>query len=1070
MKKRPITCMLACLLSLSFICISHAELSKEAFMFQLTKVVFKNDLARIYYLVQENPTTAKNVQLDLEEAGKEFEGKAAQNSRELARILSGALTKLAEEGDQSTELSEGEFYRQLIDAISKKDKDRFYSLIWKYPAIAKRVQLVLEKKGKGKGEQAQNYRVIETLLSSALEDFPWKARMGRLNKDAKQAFDRAEYKKANEKWEEGLDMAKMSGNRSYIGHFLSSIGGVYEKLGLHQKAISYAEKALSIHRGIGDRREEGKDLSQIGMAYGHFGQYEKAVDFFTQALALHREVGNRMWERQALSAISFFYEKFGEYGKALSYAEKALKINVGSSQKSQEGNGLMNISVVYEKLGLYQEALSSAEKALVIHRELGDRRGEAGNLTNIGILYSKLGDYDQSLSYYEKALVIHGEMGNRKWKGFTLSDIGALHLIVGQYERGLRFFQQAIKIHQVLGDRRGEGRNFINIGEAYLRLGHYYNAERSFLESMKICQEVNSLESLWRTQRGLASVEVKLNRDDAAFLHYSQALDTIEAMREDITDKEARIWFMHERIFVYDEFIALLTSLHKKHPDEGYDKKSLEIFERKQGRVFLEEMGRSGARNFAGIPDEVLRKEVKLKVKLAKLRKDRIDEVSKPEIDRNMTRISNLERQIQEVTGRQQILEKRIRTDYPDYYALKHPKPVQLTDLQQNVLKPVETVLAYNVMEDQTCLWVVNKTHFSLHTIEVGEKALKGKIALYRRNGIALPGRDLRGKAVYRTPKTKEIPDLYAILFPEPARVAMSSSETVYIVPTGPLYLLPFETLKDKDNRYLIERQAISYLSSSSLLKILRDAQARKKDEPNYPLLAFANPVYQKIESKAQSISELRSASYRALMGGAFTELPETEDEARAIKQILNAPDDSKPLRVKSEASLSTVFSLNRSRTLKDYRYLVFACHGIIPGEITRVKQPALVLSNPDPKTHNAGFLTMADVFDLSLNADLVTLSACNTGRGKSVKGEGIMGLTRAFMFAGTPAVSVTLWSVESMSAKALNVGFFKHLKAGNTRADALRDIKLSMIRGDYGDEWKKPYYWAPVVLFGDGR
>ncbi len=102
--------------------------------------------------------------------------------------------------------------------------------------------------------------------------------------------------------------------------------------------------------------------------------------------------------------------------------------------------------------------------------------------------------------------------------------------------------------------------------------------------------------------------------------------------------------------------------------------------------------------------------------------------------------------------------------------------------------------------------------------------------------------------------------------------------------------------------------------------------------------------------------------------------------------------------------------------------------------------------------------------------ADLVTLSACNTGRGKTVKGEGVMGLTRAFMYAGTPAISVTLWSVESQSAKQVNVGLFQNLKAGKNRAQALRDIKLSMIRGEHGKEWKRPYYRTPVVVFGDGR
>jgi len=129
------------------------------------------------------------------------------------------------------------------------------------------------------------------------------------------------------------------------------------------------------------------------------------------------------------------------------------------------------------------------------------------------------------------------------------------------------------------------------------------------------------------------------------------------------------------------------------------------------------------------------------------------------------------------------------------------------------------------------------------------------------------------------------------------------------------------------------------------------------------------------------------------------------------------------------------------------------------------VVQPALVLADPEKD----GYLTMGDVFGLKLNADLVSLSACNTGRGSQVKGEGVIGLTRAFMYAGTLAVAVTLWSVESQSAKELNVGMYRYLSQGHGRAQALREIKLAMLRGEKGDEYRYPFFWAALVVFGEG-
>jgi CHAT domain-containing protein len=204
-------------------------------------------------------------------------------------------------------------------------------------------------------------------------------------------------------------------------------------------------------------------------------------------------------------------------------------------------------------------------------------------------------------------------------------------------------------------------------------------------------------------------------------------------------------------------------------------------------------------------------------------------------------------------------------------------------------------------------------------------------------------------------------------------------------------------------------------------------------------------------------------------LGGSFQELPDTEDEAKEIKQILQAPDQSQPLQLQAAASRSQVLRLQKENRLENYRYVVFACHGVLPGEVDQVRQPALVLSHPDPQTKGDGYLTMADIFGLKLNADLVSLSACNTGRGKLEKGEGVVGLTRAFMYAGTPALSVTLWSVESGSARRLNTGLYQNLEAKNSRAQALRRIKQEMIRGDQAELYRHPFFWAPLVLFGEG-
>jgi CHAT domain-containing protein len=272
----------------------------------------------------------------------------------------------------------------------------------------------------------------------------------------------------------------------------------------------------------------------------------------------------------------------------------------------------------------------------------------------------------------------------------------------------------------------------------------------------------------------------------------------------------------------------------------------------------------------------------------------------------------------------------------------------------------------------------------------------------------------------------------------------------------------------------LIEDYAISYLSSASLLKILRDEE--RNTEPPKPLLAFADPNYPPCGDselkETETLSQLRTQSYlKSTKGGCFKRLAATADEVREIANLFNA-DHSKALYLGPQASRSTVFALNDKQQLDDYRYVMFSVHGVIPNRTNQIEQPALVLSNPLTE----GYLTMADAFALKLNADFVNLSACNTGCAgnscsENVRGEGIMGLTRAFMYAGTSRVAVTLWSVDLYSAKDLSIGLFTNLKAKQKMAHALRAIKLKMIQGNASSpKYKNPYHWSAFVVYGDGQ
>jgi CHAT domain-containing protein/Tfp pilus assembly protein PilF len=832
----------------------------------------------------------------------------------------------------------------------------------------------------------------------------------------------------------------------------------YEGFKLADKG-HYPEAAVKLEKGLEltqktepivdimdlNKRTRAAFLSNLGWVYSAMGQYDRALECYQQALAIGKEVKRRGLEANQLKSLGGLYADLGQHDRAQEYYQQALAINKEVKDCFLQGNLLSSLGWHHYRMGRHDRAREYFQQALAVHRafciqplnrpfEWRHRAGEAGDLYSLACIHDSLGEYEPAR---EKC-------------------------------------QQALAMKRELKDRHGEGNALNVLGIIYLHLGQYDLAREALDESIKIAHETGSREGLWRGQANLGDAEVKLKDYGQAIQYYRQSLDTIEGLRAGLADKENRTTFMQNKFHVYDKLINLLRSLHEKEPTKGYDRDSLEIFERKQGRLFLEEIGRSGARNFAGLPEEVKSRETELENHRNNLQIALEKERSKPRSD--SSRLRTLESELEQARTALKTLEDELHTNYPDYYALRYPQPATLADLQTKVLKPEEILMVYGVMREKTCLWVIGKGVFLLQTLPVGDDDLARKVAAYRR--LVLKTGDVEEKGVKTQEATKETREklrleLHNLLIPGQVHSALVPGSRLYIVPTGPLYSLPFEVLESQapgqPPHYLVEDHAIAYLSSASLLKTLREARARKQAQPPYPLLAFANPRYGKVsgaQAEDKSVRGLQTRAYLDIMRGSFAELPETEDEARAIKELLKAPEQSKPLIVKEEASRSTVFTLNQAARLTAYRYLVFACHGVLPGEVNQVAQPALVLSHPEED----GYLTMGDVFGLKLNADLVSLSACNTGRGSEIQGEGVIGLTRAFMYAGSPAVTVTLWSVESQSAKELNVGMYRYLSQDRGRAAALRKIKRALLEGDKGEQYRAPFFWAPLVVFGDGQ
>ncbi|MBF0496956.1 MAG: tetratricopeptide repeat protein [Deltaproteobacteria bacterium] len=924
--------------------------------------------------------------------------------------------------------------------------------------------------------------------------------------------NRGEYLKALEYYQRALAIRLQTLGPDHTDiadlHFL--IGSVYFSLEKHTLAAENYQRALTIFIKTLGPGHPKVAVCYLGMGdvANAWGDYRAALENYQKAIAIFAQGSNSENYNAGISHtnIGNAFNTLGDYSQALEHHQQALAVFLKTVGPEHEHTACAydNIGNVYGRLGAYTQALENHQQALTIFLKANgpDHVNPAIADTNIGNEYSAICNYTQALSHHQRALtaLIKAVGPEHDYTASAYLNLAECYYLLGDYPQALNNYQKSLEIFT-----KTNGSDHDHTAGAYLGLsrllyatGDYGQSLEYGLRAKEIASRTRVVDLKWQALNLTGKAYLTLGQPAKAISAYDQALNTIEQIRANVPEQEFKITFMQDKLVVYDEFIELLQTLHHKHPDKGYDQKALEIFERKQGRVFLELMGQSGARRFAGLPDDFRAQETLWEAQVVKLDSELLKERQKPLHQQNQTRINDLEKRKIGIKKDLTKLEEKIRVHHPGYYGLRHPQPVTLNELRKSVLQPHEAILVFDVMKARTVLWVISQTSFELIDLGLDQKALEQEVKQFRTGPEEIirainsnqDKRIIQNLVIRDLPRTNQQGNkLFKLLLPEKAQKLLANIKMLYIAPTGPLYLLPFEALVVKeaaDGRpphYLIEDRNVAYLSSASLLKTLRDTKRSSTNQGKYPLLAFAHPVYvQKKEQllgsdavgsrtqEAPKLSKLRASAFLDLLGGQLPELPETAAEVRAIKDILQAPSESHPLQLREAAAVSNVLELNNLDQLASYKYLIFSCHGLLQGEVTGVKQPALALSHPDPLTKSDGFLTMSDIFGLKLNADLVTLSACNTGRGESMRGEGVIGLTRAFMFAGTPAISVTLWSVASSSTMILTTELYRNLASGEGKAAALAKAKIKMISDKENDLYRHPYFWAPIVIFGDGQ
>lgn len=928
---------------------------------------------------------------------------------------------------------------------------------------------------------------------------------------------------ALDSYNQALLISRASGERVVEATTLGNIGAVYHSLGEPRKALEYYHQVLPIFRALGDKRTEGATLSNIGRIYDDLGEKQDAFYYLNRALPISRELRDRQMEATTLDNIGVVYDSIGEKQKALEYYTEALQLVRAVGNHALEAVSLSNIGSIYASLGEPAMALAYYHQAMELGRTVQSHWGEEVTLNKTASTYRSLGDHQKALEYYRRALLLMRTIGDRRGEAATLHGLGTVYDSLGEKQKALDYYLEALPVWRAISDRYGEANTLSSTGWVFASLGESQRALHYYGEALLLSRAVrHSLGEVY-SLAGIAYVERNRGNLQEARTQIERALPTIESLRAKVVRQELRASFLASMHQAYEFYIGLLMSLHEVQPAEGFDVLALQASERGLARSLVETLMESRA-DIRRAVDPALVERERLLLQMLNAKADRQIRITSHE--HTDEQAATAAREVEQIRTELQEVQAQIRSVSPGYAALTQPQPLTLREIQEQVLDHDTVLLEYALGEERSFLFTVG--HDSIVSYELPKRAeLEAKA---RRLVDSLTARSQLVK--FETADEKQGRISTADMGYSEAALALSqmilgpvapllAKKRLLIVADGALQYVPFGALpiprgtKSIQKRQRVIRRSgsseadlvplmleheIVNIPSASTLAVLRRELAGRKQSPK-SIAVLADPVFDEDDERVKalardrqqepgpgpdkqkndhkvvgargeasetkglgevSISEYqlaRSAREAGLIG--FDRLRFTRQEAEGITALVPVSEAKKALDFSASKAAAT------SPDLSQYRMVHFATHGLLDSQHPELS--GLVFSRVDEQGKpQDGFLRLNDLYNLNLPAEVVVLSACKTGLGKEIKGEGLIGLTRGFMYAGAKCVVVSLWDVNDASTAELMVRFYRGMLQKKMRpAAALRAAQISIWREK---RWNSPYFWAAFQIQGEWR
>lgn len=821
------------------------------------------------------------------------------------------------------------------------------------------------------------------------------------------SFYRGDLKKAEKYFLDSCNLVAQAENVEIIALSLNNLAYVYVERGDYQKAQQICESSLEISLEAGFKCGEfAVKLSLARLYHEAWGDSNIALQYLIDAQKLAREMDLGYQEAWVLNNMGIIYLDKGDFENAKKVLEEAEELIQLYDMPGDIGI-YTNLGSLYLQTNDLKRAENYINRVLRLATTLNYPLTIADAWMNLGVVYNNEERYKDAISAYNEAMKIYEELGINPRIAALMNNIATLNQHQGNLELALKAQLEALKIHQELNIPFDLALDYGNLGTIYLDMKDVTKSEEYFRKSLELAQKLNYSHMIWYCQTGLGRILLEQGKREESLTYFKQAIDILERLREKLTSSEMKRGFFENKLLAYDLTVEVLWDL-------GQFEEAFNYTERARARSFLDILG-GAILKVKDEDKEMVSRLQDLETRISSLQEKERQERAKPAEEQKTAYLEELQKILKKLQQSYFQVKEDLNYYSPEVASLVTINPLTL-DKIRGVLNKEIVLLDYYITGDRILVWVVEQEGIKTKEISIKDINLNKKIEEARKAFITTEGD-------YDYQKICE--ELYRILF-APIKVLIRDKTIIGVIPHRGLFYLPFQALKGEDG-FLVKRYNLFYIPSASVYSYCLGKNRGNQDS----YLGFGNPSFE---------------------GTDLLSLPLSAEEVKIVARSFPYND----VFIDKEAT-ETKFK----EICSNFDVIHLSTHGLADDQ--RPLFSVICLAKDE---QNDGEVRAYEVFSLNLKANLVALGACETGLGKLSEAEGLVGLVRSFLYAGTPTVMASLWSVYDRPTMELFINFFKYWKQeGMSKVAA-----LGRAQRELAEEYGHPVAWAGFILIGDYR